>query len=941
MAPVVSAALGALGPLLTKLGGLLAGEYGRLKGVRREIRSLESELISMHAALKEYTELEDPGGQVKAWISLVRELAYDTEDVFDKFIHQLHKGCVRRGGFKEFLGKIALPLKKLGAQRAIADHIDELKDRIKQVKELKDSYKLDNISCSASRHTAVDPRLCALFAEEAHLVGIDGPRDDLAKWMVEEGKMHCRVLSIVGFGGLGKTTLANEVSRKIQGRFDCRAFVSVSQKPVIKKIIKDVISKVPCPDGFTKDIDIWDEMTAITKLRELLQDKRYLVVIDDIWSASAWDAIKYAFPENNCSSRIIFTTRIVDVAKSCCLGRDNRLYEMEALSDFHSRRLFFNRIFGSEDCCSNMLKKVSDEILKKCGGLPLAIISISSLLANIPVAKEEWEKVKRSIGSALENSRSLEGMGSILSLSYNNLPAYLKTCLLYLSAFPEDYEIERERLVRRWIAEGFICEERGKSQYEVAESYFYELINKSMVQPVGFGYDGKVRACRVHDMMLEIIISKSAEDNFMTVLGGGQTSFANRHRFIRRLSIQHIDQELASALANEDLSHVRSLTVTSSGCMKHLPSLAEFEALRVLDFEGCEDLEYDMNGMDKLFQLKYLSLGRTHKSKLPQGIVMLGDLETLDLRGTGVQDLPSGIVRLIKLQHLLVQSGTKIPNGIGDMRNLRVLSGFTITQSRVDAVEDLGSLTSLHELDVYLDGGEPDEYKRHEEMLLSSLFKLGRCKLLTLRINRYGGSLEFLGSWSPPPSSLQLFYMSSNYYFQYVPRWITPALSSLSYININLIELTDEGLHPLGELPSLLRLELWFKARPKDRVTVHGFPCLKEFNISSNHASAYVTFVKGAMPKLEIFGLQFDVSVAKTYGFYVGIEYLTCLKHVRVRLYNNGATPSESKAAAAAAIRNEGAAHPNHPTVTIYGEPVEKDNEETGGNDEDKRKEGN
>ncbi|PNT73784.1 hypothetical protein BRADI_1g01380v3 [Brachypodium distachyon] len=587
---------------------------------------------------------------------------------------------------------------------------------------------------------------------------------------------------------------------------------------------------------------------------------------------------------------------------------------MEALSDHHSRRLFFNRIFGSGNCCSDMLEEVSNEILKKCGGLPLAIINISSLLANRRAVKEEWQKVKRSIGSALENNRSLEGMRSILSLSYNNLPLNLKTCLLYLSAFPEDYVIDRERLVRRWIAEGFISEERGQSQYEVAESYFYELINKSMVQPVDFEYDGKVRGCRVHDMMLEIIISKSAEDNFMTVLGSGQTSFANRHRFIRRLSIQHIDQELASALANEDLSHVRSVTVTSSGCMKHLPSLAEFEALRVLDFEGCEDLEYDMNGMDKLFQLKYLSLGRTHKSKLPQGIVMLGDLETLDLRGTGVQDLPSGIVRLIKLQHLLVQSGTKIPNGIGDMRNLRVLSGFTITQSRVDAVEDLGSLTSLHELNVNLDGGKHDEYKRHEEMLLSSSCKFGRCKLLTLRIYSHG-SLEFLGSWSPPPSSLQLFH--SFYYFPYVPRWITPALCSLSHINIFLLELTDEGLHTLGELPSLLYLEVWLKTGQKDRITVHGFPTLKVFNIFLNVA-LQVTFVKGAMPKLEDLTVPFHVSVAKSYGFYLGIEHLTCLKQARVWLYNNGATPSESKAAATA-IRNEAGVHPNHPTVYIDG----------------------
>nr|TKW18538.1 hypothetical protein SEVIR_5G437501v2 [Setaria viridis] len=394
------------------------------------------------------------------------------------------------GGFKEFFRKTARRLKTLGSRRGIANQIDDLKARVKEVKELKSSYKLDDVACSStSEHPAKDPRLSALFVEEAHLVGIDGPRDDLAHWMVEEessSTKHRKVLSIVGFGGLGKTTLAREVYRKIQGHFHCWAFISVSQKPNVKKIMKDLISQVPCKEeDFTKDIDTWDEKKFIEKLRELLQDKRYLIVIDDIWSASTWDTIKYAFPENNLSSRIIATTRIVDVAKSCCPHGNDRIYEMEALSDLHSKRLFFKRIFGSEDSCPDVLKQVSDKILKKCGGLPLAIISISSLLANRPAVKDEWERVARSIGSALDKNQSLEGMNSILlSLSYNALPPNLKTCLLYLSIFPEDYVIDREILVRRWIAEGFVSEERGQSKQQVAENHFYELINKSMVQPV-------------------------------------------------------------------------------------------------------------------------------------------------------------------------------------------------------------------------------------------------------------------------------------------------------------------------------------------------------------------------------------------------------------------------------------------------------------------------
>ncbi|KAF6992933.1 hypothetical protein CFC21_009884 [Triticum aestivum] len=226
--------------------------------------------------------LEDPSVQVKAWISLVRELAYeyDTEDWIDRFIHRLGLGG-QQGGINEFFRGTVRRLKTPRSRRRVANQIGNLKARVMEVQEQKNRYKLDDIPRATSGHVAVDPLLSALFAEEAHLVGVEGPRDDLARWMGEEGngstEHHRRALSIVGFGGLGKTTLANEVHRKIRGHFRCRAFVSVSQKPDAEKIIKDVISQVisqvTCQDGFTEDINIWDENKSIAKLRELLQDK--------------------------------------------------------------------------------------------------------------------------------------------------------------------------------------------------------------------------------------------------------------------------------------------------------------------------------------------------------------------------------------------------------------------------------------------------------------------------------------------------------------------------------------------------------------------------------------------------------------------------------------------------------------------------------------------
>jgi disease resistance protein RPM1 len=454
-----------------------------------------------------------------------------------------------------------------------------------------------------------------------------------------------------------------------------------------------------------------------------------------------------------------------------------------------------------------------------------------------------------------------------------------------------------------------------------------------MFQPVEIGYDGKARGCQVHDMMLELIISKSVEDNFIAFMGHGQNDLANRHGLIRRLSVHYIDQEQASVLANEDLSHVRSLTVITSACIKHLPSLAEFEALRVLDFQGCQNVqEYDMNGIDKLFQLKYLSFSRTNMRELPSGIVRLYGLETLDLRDTCIEELPPEIVQLIKLQHLLASvgaaGGVKIPNRIGNMRNLRVISGFNVIESSLGAVEELGNLTALYELYIHLDGGGSQEYKRHEEMLLSSLCKLGGCKLQSLSIRAANSiPLQFLYSWSPLPSSLKSFQMSTSYYFPKMPKWIAPKLTRLACLDINLVEITEEDLRILGEMRALVFLWLTFKGAQNERIVIrgHAFPCLKEFRLSISNSGArptYVKFEEGAMPKLEKLDVPFFVSVAKAYGFSLGINHLPCLKHADVELHNIHATSSESKAAAAA-IRTEANAHSNHPRVVTIGEMEE------------------
>ncbi|RCV37916.1 hypothetical protein SETIT_8G101700v2 [Setaria italica] len=340
------------------------------------------------------------------------------------------------------------------------------------------------------------------------------------------------VVSIVGIGGLGKTTLANSVYQRLKGGFQCHAFVSVSLKPDIKKIFSSILRQVSNKEY--QNAEAWNHTELIDEIRSILERKRYFIVIDDLWEENAWKNIKCALVDNNFGSRIIVTTRNINVAN---FTSKDEVYELDTLSEEDSGRLLCKRVFNEEDGIYSELEEVTKKILKKCGGIPLAIITIASMLASIPnTTKYEWYRVCNSMGSGFEKYKTLDNMRNILHLSYSDLPSYLKPCLLYVSMFPEDYEIPRRHLVRLWVAEGFVAENQGSNSYDIGESYFNELVNRSMIMPVDMDEYGVARACRVHDMILDLIISLLAQENFCNILDG--LHLKSTLCKIRRISLQ-------------------------------------------------------------------------------------------------------------------------------------------------------------------------------------------------------------------------------------------------------------------------------------------------------------------------------------------------------------------------------------------------------------------
>ncbi|CAL4979420.1 unnamed protein product [Urochloa decumbens] len=532
---------GALPSLLPKLAELLAGEYNMQKEVKGGIIFLQAELESMQCALEKIskTPADKLDDQDKIWTRNVREMSYDIEDTIDTYMVQCKgRKPPEQHSFKEAIDRVLKWFRQPKIRRKIAKEIREIKSRVEEVAQRRDRYK---ISSDVAERTTIDPRLFAQYENVTELVGIDEARDDLINnIMIEENEdtfKQGKILSIVGFGGLGKTTLANAVYKKIRAQFECCAFVSVSQTPDLKKLYKGLLYDL----GKSINAEQLDERRLIEVLREFLGDKRYFVVVDDIWDISVWKMIRCALPDNDVGYTIITTTRISDVAEQV-----GGAYKIKPLSLNYSRKLLYIRIYGNENkdnneniekCPVDELAEISDKILKKCAGVPLAIITMASLLACKPRNKMEWYEVYNSVGAGLENNLDVKNMRKILSFSYYELSSHLRTCLLYLSMFPEDSIIDKDRLIWMWIGEGFIqFDKPGKSLFDLGESYFNELINRSMIQPVKSLNGNQIYACRIHDMVLDLICSLSSEENFVTLLNDmDRTSPSNK---IRRLALQ-------------------------------------------------------------------------------------------------------------------------------------------------------------------------------------------------------------------------------------------------------------------------------------------------------------------------------------------------------------------------------------------------------------------
>ncbi|KAL6141038.1 hypothetical protein ACLB2K_059329 [Fragaria x ananassa] len=736
--------------LLGKIVGILENEASSIAGVRDKVEDIKQELVSMKAFLKDADGKKAQTEGEEAWVTSVRDSVYDVEDIIDEFTYRIYeqKHGVR---FARSLHQTFHIPKNLWYKRQIAKKLDKIKGTIKAISEMNQKWighgVVPALEGTSSSHDHIqkwmrDQAEASLFTNEDDLVGIESPKKVLMEHLVN-GQQGQAIVSVFGMGGSGKTTLVAKIFNNdiVKRHFDCY-WVVVSQNYVIEDLFRSLIKQFheAKKEKIPGEINGMSYRGLVEILVDYLNSKRYLVVLDDVWDTNVWAQIRVSLQDKQLGSRVVLTTRKNDVAKFA-FGVVSFVYDIQPLGKDNTWELFSKKAFSTHPnkSCPPELEPIARELVGKCNGLPLAIVAMSGLMSS-KESCSEWSNVCNSLNWHLTNDPALGYMKAILLVSFNDLSYRLKHCFLYCSLFPEDYLMKRKRLIRLWIAEGFIEHVRGVTPEVTADRYLSELCYRSMLQVVERNEEGRPKQCRMHDVMREIALSISEKEKFCAVYDGKDEGIE-----ARRLSIQSEGEIKSSA----GMSQLRSILVF----VKETTLPSDCKYLRVLDLQNVSITNLP-DYLGYLFNLRYLNLRETRIKELPKSIAKLRNLQTLNILGSEIEELPKGIAKLLNLRHLMMYlytgdhlayrcvKGTRVPVDVSKLNNLQVLAGV---EAEEDTIRQVGCLTQLVRIGI-------TNVKKSDEMILcDSIQKLQLLRHLSLMASDEEEILQTNAIRSPPP----------------------------------------------------------------------------------------------------------------------------------------------------------------------------------------------
>lgn len=670
--------------------------FRRKKLNAQHLNKMKMKLSSASVVLNDAEEQQMRNPDVKKWLDELKEVIYNAEDMIDKIKNKaLQRKLEGKSASREVRNFISTNF----TARKVDQQIVVMLDRLEYIVKLKDDLGLKD----GVQNRPLQRLPATSLLEESEVYGRNSDKEAIVELLLSDeiSGDKISVIPIVGMGGIGKTTLTQLIYKDIDNRvmtkpFDFKIWIAVSDEFDVFKITKLIVERVTSQTFEVKDLDVLQ-----VSLEEALKGKKFLFVLDDVWNEDyfLWMELKKPFKSGEYGSKIIITTRNESVAS---VMRNVPSYKLHTMSDDNCWKLFVRHAFNNEDPCAYPnLEVIGRKIVKKCKGLPLAVKSLGSLVRNQRNSKE-WEKIMNS--DMWELPKEKNNILPALWLSYHYLPSHLKRCFAYCSIFPKDYEINKEDLIKLWMAENLLQPQKNKRVEEVGEEYFDHLLSRSFFQQ-STTLD-KTICFIMHDLVIDLAtfivgefcmrFDDSNSDKVLSKTLHASHVKENILDFNKYAALSGTKRLRTVLLSSKYASPYDYFASTNVVMKKLLPTLT---GLRVLSLHRCV-IEELPKSVGNLKFLKYLNLSETMIEEIPKTVCTLYNLQTLLLKGCEkLRRLPANMGRLINLLHLDITSTglEEMPLEMGNLKDLQTLTDFILGKdSAGSTIKELQHLQLLH-----------------------------------------------------------------------------------------------------------------------------------------------------------------------------------------------------------------------------------------------------
>ncbi|XP_031256452.1 putative disease resistance protein RGA3 isoform X1 [Pistacia vera] len=800
--------------LLENLNSLIQKEVGLLWGVDKDMNKLSSLLSTIQAVLEDAEEKQVQDKALQNWLQKLKKAAYKVDDILDDCATEVSRLDSKYQNSR-FINKVNTSLlNKLRPdtilfRRTIGIRMKEIRERLDEIAEERIQFHLNEV---VSQRGAVvgEERQTGSIITQSHVYGRDEDKEIIVENLVNHVAScdDISVYPVVGIGGLGKTTLAQVVynDERVSMHFELRIWVCISEDFSVKKIIKAIIESAT--GTACEDLDL-DPLQR--RLQDILNRKRYLLVLDDVWSEDEekWDRLKCVLACGSAGASIIVTTRSRKVAS---IMGTLPMHHLSGLSEDECWLLFKERAFGQEKEERPNLVAIGKEIVKKCSGVPLAVKSLGSLMC-YKSAENEWLSIKESDIWKLPQDKN--SILPALRLSYSHLPSRIKRCFAFCAVFPKDSEIERQKLIHLWIANGFIQGSQNFEPEDIGIEICNELYWRSFFQDAKkdeFVYN---LLFKMHDLVHDLA-QFIVKDEFavMEAKGSNNISKSTLHVRIDVYLDQSSYKGSDSSKALYGVETLRTIIVapdfSTDNVWGSFCDISRLISLRVL---CVPDIGVSLSSSIRyLNHLRYLDFSRTCIQLLPESLCSLLNLQVLNLKDCyQLRKLPKRMRCLKNLRHLYLNGCTKLsqmPPHIGQITCLKTLTLFIVGERRGCHLAELKGLnlggelcvTHLNRVGDLMDAIEANLVRKSNLRSLELSWELDSESESREKVEKVFEALQ-------PHSNLEILKIQG-YKGAKFPVWMDYQILS----NVVSIKLSDcencRQLPPLWQLPRLRYLKI-------------------------------------------------------------------------------------------------------------------------------------